>query len=72
MIEGKRKDAGRPRVAVSRPPKRISIYLAGHGVEAKISKKIDDDLILKLKAQPDATEKDVLMDWITDYLGLKS
>lgn len=70
MPEKTRSDKGKPRVTAIRPPKRITLYLAGHGTEAKIAKALEDDVKLKKKSDPDANEQDVLKDWLCDHLGL--
>ncbi len=66
----KRSDAGKPRVTITRPPMKVTIYLAGHGDEAKIANAIDSDLKVKKKINTLANRKDVLVEWLKDYLGL--
>lgn len=71
MPEKVRSDQGKPRVTVTRPPKRVTLYLAGHGSEAKIANALETDLKLKKRSDPDANELDVLKDWLHDHLGLE-
>lgn len=65
-----RSDKNKPRVRATRQPKTLMIYLAGHGIEAKVLNAIEGDLARKKKEDPDANEKTILMEWLTDYLGL--
>ena len=67
----KRKDAGVPRVKTTRDAKRLSVYLAGYGVEAKIATAIENDIKILRKDDPDANEQDVLKNWVAEHLGLK-
>jgi hypothetical protein len=71
MGEKTRSDKGKPRVTAIRPPKRITLYLAGHGAEAKIANALEADVKRKKRDDPDANEQDVLKDWLCDHLGLE-
>jgi hypothetical protein len=68
-----RKDKGSKRVPAVQDPERITLYLAGHGVEARIASALKADLKLKKKQNPDAiiTKQDILKDWLCDHLGLE-
>lgn len=70
MPEKTRSDKGKPRVPATRNPKRITLYLAGHGDDAKIANAIETDVERLEKNDPFVNEQDVLKDWLRDYLGL--
>ena len=70
--ESKRSDAGQKRIKGGQDPERILLYLPGYGIGPKIAKAIRNDLKrLQDGGNPKATESTVLIEWISDHLGIK-
>jgi len=69
--KSQREDAGKPRIHNAQEPERILLYLPGYGVGPKIAKAIRADVKRQLATNPKANSSTVLIEWISDHLGLK-
>lgn len=67
-----RSDKGSTRVINVRDPETFTISLKGHGIDAQVGQALERDLERIQKQNPKATYKHVLLEWLSDYLGLKS
>lgn len=66
-----RNDIDQKRVETEQEPERILLYIPGYGIGPKISRALHNDLKVAKKKNPKATISTVLIDWISDHLGLK-
>lgn len=72
VIKKKRSDAGTKRIARTQESERVTLYLPGHGIGPKIAKAIESSVIQAKRKDPTASVSSVLIEWLSDYLGITS